>query len=115
MSEIKLNTYKSVWFEDKATGNYTRQQKQKYFLEPIVNMCLPLLKLLPKGKRLQGLLGKNSQGVDFYRYYEDVLKSKERGKWGSELSQINSRLKDIGITLNEKCILDISGEPGFFW
>jgi ubiquinone/menaquinone biosynthesis C-methylase UbiE len=64
------------------------------------------------------MLTKKAQGVDFYKYYTKVIESGiqgDRGKWINEFDSLHSRLKqDANLLINQKNILDLSGEPGFF-
>jgi SAM-dependent methyltransferase len=115
MSDKKVfNTYKSIWIQDLSTGNYERQQKQKYPLESFINSLAPLIKPVPKVRGLIPFLGKKAQGADFYKYYIDYIISGNRGKWTGEMEAVIKRLHELGLSLEGKSILDVSGEPGFF-
>jgi len=115
MSDKKVfNTYKSIWIQDLSTGNYERQQKQKYPLESFINSLAPLIKPIPKVRGLIPFLGKKAQGADFYKYYIDYIISGNRGKWTGEMEVVIKRLHELGLSLKGKSILDVSGEPGFF-
>ena len=115
MSDKKVfNTYKSIWIQDLSTGNYERQQKQKYPLESFINSLAPLIKPIPKVRGLIPFLGKKAQGADFYKYYIDYIISGNRGKWTGEMEAVIKRLHELGLSLEGKSILDVSGEPGFF-
>ena len=69
---------------------------------------------LPKVRGVVGLLGFKPQHVDFYRYYEDVIISGDRGKWREEWADLCEELRSSDIDPSGISILDISGEPGFF-
>jgi len=115
MSNKKVfNTYKSTWIQDLSTGNYERRQKQRYPLESFINSLAPLIKPIPKVRGLIPLLGRKAQGVDFYKYYIDFIVSGNRGKWIGDLEAVTKRLHELGLSLQGKRILDVSGEPGFF-
>ncbi|HEY5756700.1 MAG TPA: hypothetical protein VIU34_12805 [Steroidobacter sp.] len=107
--ERMISTYKSIWQEDQA-GNYVRTQRGSYPLEFISHV-------IPQVGRLTGLrnlLGRKAQGVDYYRYYSDIILSGDRGKWANESGRVLAQLSSLGIETQGKKALDISGEPGFF-
>ncbi len=111
---IKIDTYKSIWYEDVRSGNYRRQQKNIYRYERISDLFKPLLQHIPLASKFVMLLGKKGQGVDFYRYYSDIIMSGEKGKWANQYKTTKEQLGEKGITVANKSLLDISGEPGFF-
>lgn len=112
-----FDTYKSTWQLDEASGCYARTQKSRYPLEMLDSRSV---RELPKLSSLANLLGKKKQGVDFYRYYSDVLARRsdlaniEGGKWLDQFSKVRQQCDQAGFDLASKSILDISGEPGFF-
>lgn len=112
-----FNTYKSTWQLDQASGCYSRTQKSSY---PLEVLDFRWARELPKLSGLANLLGKKKQGVDFFRYYSDVLASRsdlaniEGGKWLGQFPKVIEQCDQAGIALADKSILDISGEPGFF-
>lgn len=109
--KIIIDTYKSYWEQDILSGNYKRIQKSVY---PLEKFLPAFLSKIPKFRYLYRMLGKKEQGVDYYKYYTEIIKSGNRGKWASEITPINERLSSRQINLANKDILDISGEPGFF-
>jgi len=108
---ILLDTYKSIWYECKNTGNYKRVQKSKY---PLEWLPFKIIRHLPKLKVLAGYLQRNKQGVDAYKYYVDVLENNQRGKWQNEFDKVSAELNSLGLSLQSFSVLDISGEPGYF-
>jgi hypothetical protein len=106
-----LNTYKSIWEQCSVTECYRRVQKDKYPLEWLTKR---FMKNLPKIRGFYSLLGKKEQGAEYYRYYEDVIKKKERGQWQKEFEEIQKQLETLDLNLKDKSLLDVSGEPGFF-
>ncbi|GAA5262957.1 methyltransferase domain-containing protein [Methanocalculus sp. MC3] len=118
MDEIKIDTYKSVWYQDIETGNYIRCQKEFYQYETYLNPIKPLLGKIPLFRCWVYNLTRKEQGVDYYKYYVQIIEPGihgDRGKWNLEFDTLHSRLNnDMGISLNGKRLLDISGEPGFF-
>lgn len=104
-----ISTYKSIWQEDQA-GNYVRTQRTRYPLEFISHLIPPVGRL----KGLRNLLGRKAQGVDYYRYYSDIILSGDRGKWVNESGRVLEQLSSLGIEAQGKKALDVSGEPGFF-
>lgn len=108
---IVLDSYKSQWIQRKDTGCYERRQKTRYPLDWIDNQ---LFCSIPKVRGIMALLGKKKQGVDYYRYYSEVLSKGDRGKWKSEFKNVKEQLEQIGLSVTGKSALDISGEPGYF-
>ena len=106
-----IDTYKSQWTHFVDSGYYERHQKEKYPLEWIDNR---IFRVIPKVRKLASLLGKRAQGVDFYRYYSRVLKEKDHSKWSDEFERVQQQLQNYELTMKDKEILDISGEPGLF-
>ena len=112
-----FDTYKSSWQLDEISGCYVRTQKSRYPLEMLDSR---ILRKLPKLSSLANLRGKKKQGVDFYMYYTDILKSSsaladiQGGKWSGQFSKVRDQCDQVGFDLASKSILDISGEPGFF-
>lgn len=112
---VVIDTYKSKWLHSKLTGNYKRLQKEKYPLEWLASVIKPLTFIVPKMKGLVSLLGRKPQGVDFYKHYTDEIDLGKFGtKWEGEFKDISERLANKNTCLDNKEILDISGEPGFF-
>ena len=111
---VQIDTYKSIWYEDKISGNYLRQQKNIYPYERINDLFKPLLRHIPIVRNYIGFLGKGEQGVDFYKYYSGIITSGNRGKWLDQYKVVNERLQEKDITVTNKSLLDVSGEPGFF-
>lgn len=106
-----LDTYKSIWYVCKNTGNYKRIQKSKY---PLEWLPFKIIRHLPKLKVLSSYLQRNKQGVDAYKYYVDVLENNQRGKWQNEFGKVSAELTSLGLSLQGSSVLDVSGEPGFF-
>jgi SAM-dependent methyltransferase len=69
---------------------------------------------IPKIRGIYSLLGKKEQTVDYYRYYAKVIEDGAREKWQHEFEEVEKQLGSLGLSLKNKSILDISGEPGFF-
>ncbi len=106
----KYDSYKSIWHEDEA-GNYRRRQKQTY---PLEFLCPEFFKNIPKLKALYRFIGKKEQGVDYYKYYVDVIKSGiNKQNWEKEHVLVEKELQEF-TSLENKRIQDVSGEPGFF-
>ncbi len=110
-SIVEIDTYKSKWLQSKETGNYRRIQKGKYSLEWI---DLKVFRKIPKLRSLAELLGRKKQDVDFYKYYVNILKKGNRGKWQNQFLTVRRQIESLGYKVDGKAILDISGEPGFF-
>lgn len=108
---IEINTYKSRWLQSKETGNYMRIQKSKY---PLQWIDQEIVRQIPKVGGLARMLGRKPQGVDYYKYYVDVLTSAHRGKWQDQFLRVRRQIESFGLEIESKVILDISGEPGFF-
>ena len=108
---FEINTYKSRWLQSKKTGNYIRIQKSKYPLQWIDS---GIIRKIPKIRYLAQMLGRKPQGVDYYKYYVDILTGGDRGKWQNEFLRVRRQIESLGLELEGKVILDISGEPGFF-
>ena len=107
----KIRTYKSDWDRCDSCGCFVRHARARFPLEGIAS-------LIPaaggRAIALKRLLGKKEMGVDYYRYYEDVLGSGSLGKWQGEYATFRERLHSVGLSLGNRRFLDISGEPGFF-
>lgn len=108
---LTINTYKSIWTQDLQSGNYVRIQKRRY---PLQWLSLPFFKSIPKVQAFANLLGKKKQGVDFYKYYSDIIRNKEKSKWENQYTEVKQQIESLNISFEGKSILDISGEPGFF-
>lgn len=109
-----LDTYKSIWIHDLSLNNYKRIQKSRYSYDFVERLIPRRISGLPKVRGFRNLLGHKPQGVDFYRYYEDIISGESRGKWDGEYDSFVEDLKSFEKDLNPESILDISGEPGFF-
>ena len=114
--EEKINTYKSVWFKSKITGNWKRLKKDRYLFEFIGKVSL--IYKFSKLKAIAYLLGHKPEGSEFYSYYTRVIgefiERGNMGKWKGEFEKVISDLYITNVSIDKKNILDISGEPGFF-
>lgn len=113
-NSVKIDTYKSYWLQDMDTGNYIRIQKETYPLEMYAEKLKYFAGNIPKVNGLLSLLGRKPQGVDFYKYYSEVIKSGKRFGWVNEFEAVYERLVQHGMDLDGKSLLDVSGEPGYF-
>jgi len=111
MSKIEINSYKNKWLQSKDTGNYIRVQKSRYAFEWL---DLRILREIPKIRGVISLLGRKPQGVDYYKYYSDILENNNRGKWQNEFIRVKSQIESLNYKVENCNIIDISGEPGFF-
>jgi len=107
------DTYKSIWIEEE-NGCYTRHQKPSYALDLAPRIAFKI----PKVRNIASMLGRKSQGEDFYRYYSEIIlnyqKTGDLGKWNGEFDRVYKQINDKILLTRPLEGLDISGEPGFF-
>lgn len=106
----RLRTYKSDWDRCNSCGCFVRHPRARFPLERLA----ALIPATGGARALKRLLGHKESGVDYYRYYEELLADGSRGKWQSEYAELRARLGSLGISVRNRRVLDISGEPGFF-
>lgn len=111
-SVVSVKTYKHLWLACDACGNYRRSTRDSYPLAPIFDS--KPIRSLPKGAALSAAFGHKPDGVDYYRYYEDILKAGDPKHWADEFQTFHAEMEEHGISLAGKSMLDVSGEPGFF-
>lgn len=111
MAEISVDAYKNTWLYSEKTGNYECFQKEEY---PFAWFDSRLFRRLPILRDVCRLLGRNLQGVDSYRFYEQVIEDGNREVWQNEFFEVRKELEELGHSLRNQSILDVSGEPGFF-
>lgn len=107
----RIRTYKSDWDRCDSCGCFVRRARPRFPLEGLAS------RIPATGNgvvAIRRLLGKKETGVDYYRYYENVLASGSLGKWQGEYAAFRERLSSVGLSLGNRRFLDVSGEPGFF-
>ena len=123
----RVNTYKSYWYSCNDCGNVLRETKDTYFFERLIPRWVwgkipPKQLSLVRPKSLRELivyaLYKNREmtGQDMYDYYLDPdlgQTDAKTTKWAPETDDILRELKEFGVDLTGKTVLEISGGPGF--
>lgn len=111
-----IDTYKSTWHDCAKCGCYSRSQKTNYPYETVAKALLGTFGGVPKLNGFLKSLARKEQGVDFYRYYSDQLTSPHRGPWEGQSDMVTAELRKEGLldSWQDKRVLEISGEPGYF-
>lgn len=103
-----LDSYKYFWLWCKCCGTVRSRKKDVYPLDKIPNR---IVKILPRAMH-------HTLFHDAPEAYDKYVKQSKEGVGGTEWASWNTYyaklLRDLGIGLSDKNVLDISGGPGFF-
>ena len=109
-----VNTYKHKWRQCNDCGNVVRARKARYLFEGLPPLAWRVLPGVVE-KALTREVDVVQDDAAYYAYYHRIAATGSAAgtKWESEYDALILKLDELGISLKDKSVLDISGGPGF--